>query len=335
MYIMLDQSGSMADPVAGGTTKWKAVTSALKSFIADPGSAGLGVGIGYFGVPPGGSTSCNTTCQTAADCGGPGCGPCDHIGGMGICIGASSASDSCQAADYAVPDVEIAELPGTSNAQVDALDASFMAHHPTTGTPTAPALQGAIQHATSWQVANPTHVAVVLLATDGEPEECSPTSPAQIGQLAAAAFMGNPSIATFVIGVGNVNALNTIAQDGGTGQAFIVNTQQDVTMQFLAALAQIRGAALGCTYVIPQPTDGSTLDPSKVNVQYTPGGSTTPETIPEVSDILHCPASGDAWYYDDPAMPTEIVMCANTCTTLSADTTGEVDIVLGCASIVH
>ncbi|MEO5727514.1 MAG: hypothetical protein ABI134_15015, partial [Byssovorax sp.] len=48
MYIMLDQSGSMSDPVAGGATRWAAVTSAFKTFVNQPGAADIGVGIQYF-----------------------------------------------------------------------------------------------------------------------------------------------------------------------------------------------------------------------------------------------------------------------------------------------
>ncbi|MBI4705052.1 MAG: VWA domain-containing protein [Deltaproteobacteria bacterium] len=47
MYIMLDQSGSMAG------AKWKAVTSALGSFAANPDLADLGVGLQYFPLPEG------------------------------------------------------------------------------------------------------------------------------------------------------------------------------------------------------------------------------------------------------------------------------------------
>ena len=54
MYIMLDQSGSMGDPVQGGGDKWQAVTSALNAFVTQPGLSGISVGIQYFGLPPGG-----------------------------------------------------------------------------------------------------------------------------------------------------------------------------------------------------------------------------------------------------------------------------------------
>ena len=50
-----------------------------------------------------------------------------------------------------------------------------------------------------------------------------------------------------------------------TGSAFVVDTTQNVNQQFLDALNKIRGAALGCSYLIPLP-DGGTPDFAAVNV---------------------------------------------------------------------
>lgn len=91
LYIMADSSGSMDDFIATNstTTKWQAVTAALKTFIQDPQSAGLGVGIQYFpleqpGVP--------NTCESDPVCAG--FGPCDFLG---VCSGSPrDMSISCQ-----------------------------------------------------------------------------------------------------------------------------------------------------------------------------------------------------------------------------------------------
>ncbi|HVY44716.1 MAG TPA: VWA domain-containing protein [Minicystis sp.] len=331
MYIMLDQSASMSEQVAGNQTKWQAVTSALDGFVQAPTSAGIGVGLGYFGVPASGGGQCPTTCHSNSDC-GPGCGPC----ALHFCVGGSSGGDSCDAADYAVPAVEIGTLPGAANAQSTAIVNSISMHMPYSNTPTAPALQGAIDHAQQWASTHPNDVVVAVLATDGEPTECSPQDIGSIAQIAAAAFAGTPKIVTFVIGVGSSTAnLNAIAMSGGSGQAFLVDTSQDVNQQFTAALNAIRGTALGCSYAIPAPSGNQMLDFNKVNVEYTPGGGGSPETIPKVSGAAACPPNGDGWYYDDAAAPTMIVMCPSTCAKLSMDMGGELDIVLGCDSIVN
>ncbi len=113
---------------------------------------------------------------------------------------------------------------------------------------------------------------------------------------------GTPKIATYVIGVGSdADNLDAIAAGGGTGSAFLVDTAGDANAQFLAAMNAIQHSALGCQYVIPQPTSG-TLNFSEVNVVYTPGGGSA-ETIPNVANAAACPATGNAWYYDNPAAP--------------------------------
>lgn len=314
MYIMLDQSSSMSDP-AGQGTKWTETSNALNAFVSQPEAAALGLGIQYFGLPAGGG-SCPTACTVDADCGA--CAPCF----FGFCLNA--VGDSCAAADYATPEVEIATNNGA------AISASIGAHGPTTSTPTSAALQGAVDHAKAWAQTHPDHVVIALLATDGDPTECD-TNLGNINAIAANAFGGTPSIRTFVIGIGSIDALNGIAAAGGTGMAFITD-QADTQMQFLAALNAIQGTALACSYLIPVPENG-TPDFGSVNVQYTPGDGSPPEVIPNVSDASQCPPTGNAWYYDNPAAPTQIILCDPTCATVSSDTMGSIDIVLGCATI--
>jgi hypothetical protein len=324
MYIMLDKSGSM-DEAAGNTTKWKATKAALKAFVEQPSAAGIGVGIQYFGLPPGGG-ACGTFCATDADCGG--CGPCMPFFPSGICAGAGG--DSCNAADYAKPEVEIAPLPGIAPSII----ASMNSHSPTTGTPTSAALQGAVDHAKDWATQHVDHVVVAVLATDGNPSGCDENLN-NINAIAAAGANGVPKILTFVIGVGNSSAaLNGIAQAGGTNQAFFVDANQNATDEFLKAMNEIRGAALACSYLIPEPEMGD-LDFGNVNVQYQPSGGGEPVIIPKVGSKAECPASGFAWFYDNNAEPKQIVMCDATCETIKMDTDGEVSILIGCATVVN
>jgi hypothetical protein len=321
LYIMLDRSSSMNDTVSGGGSKWSAVTAALKTYIAQPSLTGVSVGIQYFGVPAS-VGSCPPSCQTNADCGSS--GPCV----FNTCLGCAGGGDSCVAADYAKPDVEIAALPGGGTA----LTASINAHSPTTSTPTSAALQGAVDHAKAWATAHTGHAVVAVLATDGDPTECDTSIP-NISAIAAAGVNGTPKILTFVIGVGSsLTSLNAIAAGGGTTKAFVVDTNANVNQQFLDALNQIRGTALGCNYKIPLPKSG-TPDFSSVNVQFTPNGG-TPQLIPQVADVGHCPASGMAWYYDNAGAPTQIILCASTCGSVTADSKGEVDVLTGCKTVV-
>jgi hypothetical protein len=273
-----------------GGTKWTVVRNALAQFLSQPTLTGVSVGLQYFPL----------------------------------------GNDSCTAATYAAPDVEIAALPGVGSA----IATSLVAHSPGGNTPTSAALQGAINHCKTWGTAHPDDVVIVVLATDGQPTACD-TSIANIAAIAQAGVNGTPKVLTFVIGVGSaLTNLNQIAAGGGTTQAFIVDTNGNVGQQFLDALNVIRGTALGCVYKLPSP-DGGTPDYDKVNVQYTPGGSSTGQMLPRVSGQAACPASGDAWYYDNPTAPTQIILCPATCDKVRADSTGAVDVLLGCKTILE
>jgi hypothetical protein len=234
-------------------------------------------------------------------------------------------------AAYATPEVPIAPLPGNAGA----ITASIAGHAPSGGTPTSAALQGAIDHAKAFANQNPDHVVIVTLATDGDPTECDPDIN-NIAAMAAAGLNGSPAIRTFVIGVGSsLTNLNAIAAAGGTGQAYIVDTNQNVTQQFVDALEDIQGNALGCSYALPDPPEGEMLDLEKVNVEYTPGDGGPTQTIPKVANAAACPPNGDGWYYDDEQAPTQILLCDFTCAKVSADTTGSMKILLGCETIIQ
>jgi hypothetical protein len=154
-----------------------------------------------------------------------------------------------------------------------------------------------------------------------------------VSGVAAQGAGGTPKVLTFVIGVGSsLGNLNQIAQSGGTNQAFIVDTSANITQQFIDALNAIRGAALACEYLIPQPEAG-VVDYQKVNVEYTPGGGGAPEPLLYYPDAGSCPASGDGWYYDIPptaGTPTKILLCPGTCTKVKADKDGKIDVKFGC-----
>jgi hypothetical protein len=332
IFVMLDQSGSMLQDAGNGQNKWQAVKKALTSFMMEKAAAGIGLGIQYFGLPDPNVAGCPAIpCSQEGDCTAvnPGCTTC---GPGGVCHSAYNPDiDACDPVEYAWAEVPIAPLPGNGNAIL----ASLGMHAPGTNTPTAPALQGAIDYARAWKTAHAGHVAVVALATDGLPSECD-MDQSHLNDIAAKGLSGMPSIPTYVIGVGPaLSELDAIASAGGTKVAFHVDLDPNVEQAFLDAMNTIRGAALGCKYQIPPPPQGKALDFDLVNVDYTPGGGGMKTTIPKVDSPAQCPASGDAWYYDDSASPTAIVLCDATCGVVSKDVMGgEVDIVLGCETIV-
>jgi hypothetical protein len=241
-----------------------------------------------------------------------------------------------------MPEVPMAPI---GPAQAAAIKQSIDAHNFTTveardpghsGTPTRPALAGAMQYMTAWIAAHPTHLGFVLLATDGQPSTslCTPNKIADIATVAQTAAMGMPPIVTYVIGIGDIANLNQIAQGGGSGRdAFIVDgTGQTTQQEFLKAMNAIRATSLPCDFAIP-PTDAGTIDPKLVNVQYTPGGTGTPLVVPKAAGAAPC--TGTGWVYDNEAAPTRVVMCEGTCSAVQQDRMASVKIVFGCQTIVR
>jgi hypothetical protein len=301
LFVMLDQSGSMT--LEGD--RWRPVTAAIKAFVDDPSSAGIGMALNYF---PRGT---------------------DDVA-------------KCDVNGYATPEVPMAPI---GPAQAAAIKQSIEAHNFTTvearepghsGTPTRPALAGAAQYMASWIGAHPSHLGFVLLATDGQPSTglCAPNHIADIAAIARMAAAAVPPIPTYVIGIGDLGNLNEIAQAGGTGRgAFIVDgTGQTTQQEFLKAMNAIRATSLPCDFAIPA-TDAGTIDPMLVNVQYTPGGSGTPVVVPKATGSAPC--AGTGWVYDDEARPTRVVMCAETCAAVQQDRMAAIKIVFGCQTIVR
>ncbi len=117
-----------------------------------------------------------------------------------------------------------------------------------------------------------------------------------------------------MIGVGSeLVALNQVAAAGGTNNALIVSAG-NAANEFLDALNEIRGA-VGCVYKIPVPTGGGEPDLTKLNVVFKPNGG-TPETFPNVASAADCMGK-KAWYYDDNANPTQIILCPAACDLVS------------------
>ena len=130
--------------------------------------------------------------------------------------------------------------------------------------------------------------------------------------------------------------LNLLAQGGGTGEAVVINTNQNVTQALQSALNQIRTQAVACQYSIP-PASGGAIDFGKVNVQFTSGPNGAATTVRYVRSQAGCDPAAGGWYYDvDPSStgtPTAIVACDASCAQFRASASTRVDLVLGCQTI--
>ena len=175
--------------------------------------------------------------------------------------------------------------------------------------------------------------------TDGEPNACGAVS--DVIAVATAGLMN--TIPTYVIGVTspgvactldqnppNPQDLDAVAKAGGTSAASIVDVTKDVGAQFAAAMNAIRAKGTDpCTFPLPPPSAGQLIDPQKVNVQYTPTGSTSPVFLGAIQSPPCDPKKG-GWYYDNRLAPSQISLCPSTCSEVGASA---VDIVLNCATI--
>jgi hypothetical protein len=299
IFVIWDRSGSMDDQVNGGR-KWDQVVAAFEAFVNDPQSAGIGVGIQYFPLTAGSSS---------------GSLPDDH-------------NTSCNIPDYSIAAVPIAPLPDNATPIL----ASIHALSPAGRTPTRVALEGAIDYARTWATQHPERKVIVLLQTDGQPNVCNSTVQA-VSDVAATGMNGTPSIPTYVIGVGTeLQNLDQIAQAGGTAHAFIVDTSQNTTQQFIDAMNSIRGSAgMPCDFLIPP---GAAVDFAKVNVTFTPPGAGAPFQLLNAPTEADCDPVTGGWFYDNPAQPTRIRLCKSSCDAVTAQTNGRLDVLLGCSTNV-
>jgi len=286
LYVMFDQSGSMATVVdeATGTTRMDIVRKAVRAFVDDDDSVGIGLGIGYFGQQPLGETSCDVS-------------------------------------HYRDADVEIGSVPAVN---VDLL-ASLDAREPTGETPTDSAITGACAYVEEYRTGHGGRFPAILLVTDGEPKAplseavCAPTLAAAIE--AAATCLREADIPTYVLGVGpSLSNLDQIAAAGGTERAYLAD--QDNTDQVLSALRAVRASAqIPCDLKLAaEVSDTEAVDIEASTVAYLDQSCSYVE-VPRVATPGDCEQGAVGWYFDDPSAPTMIHLCEATCGSVKA--TGE------------
>ena len=83
---------------------------------------------------------------------------------------------------------------------------------------------------------------------------------------------------------------------------------------------------LGCELGYPA---SATSDPTKLAVTFTPKGKPA-QTLTQVTDVSKCGSIADAWYYDNAANPTKIILCPSMCTQANASTDGKLEALVGC-----
>jgi Mg-chelatase subunit ChlD len=304
MFVTFDKSGSMAQNM-----KWTNATAAFTSFFEDPGTAGLRVAFRYF-----------PDSLPVTGCDDQGC-----------------SLDACS--QPLVPLAPLLADPAPQDTQEAALVMALKTAMPGGrgggnggGTPLYAALGGAEQWAAAYQMAHPDEKTVVILMTDGEPNGCDETI-ADIAGLAGTSFQNN-KILTYAIGLqGSAQAqMDQIAMAGGTMNGFFIGAGTTAQTDLLKALTAIRGMSLSCDFPVPPPAPGETLDPTRVNVTFTPSSGAV-FTLGQVPDMASC-GMGASWFYDIPATPSRIFLCPGACDMVRADMSAKLDILFGCKTVI-
>lgn len=356
MFVMYDRSwsmlacadsDSMANPPCTETnpqTRWDVTSAALKQFFQNDAAAGLRVALRFF-PDDRPAVGCDGYTTMGNVMGGRMMGGFPGVGGMsGVAGAAGTTSPNCDTNACAQPLVDIAPLtadPAPTDAQEAALIAAIDASpppgpampNPNPSTPTSAALSGAVQWATTYQTANPNSQTVIVLVTDGEPYGCD-TDPANIAAIAAKGLTAG--VQTYVIGLGGLasSTLDGIAKAGGTKMAYVVKAGATSTDDLLKTLLAIRGQAISCNIAIPKATtSGQQIDPTQINISYTDNtGTKTDYGLVEGGQS----ACGDAlgWYFDDPKMPTQAILCPAACTQVQNDQTMPTDMKTATLSVL-
>jgi hypothetical protein len=93
----------------------------------------------------------------------------------------------------------------------------------------------------------------------------------------------------------------------------------------------IQGSTIACEFAIPPPPEGEEFDPMQVNVEFMDDAGATLE-IGYVESMADCAGVTNGWYYDDPAAPTTILLCPQTCEAIQGFAMAQIFIEFGCAT---
>jgi hypothetical protein len=310
-----------------------------------PASASSLVSGKACGIPDDDPCPAGTTCTMLGRCSASGgdCAPVGQPCPSGVasdmcgarprqCRFGPQSGGSCTVGDYAQGTVAMGDLPAATARLLGAMDTRVALGF----TPLFPAVRGAMMQLNARLQANNGRRVALVIVTDGVPEGCNQPGMTVEADLRAAAAR-TPPISTYVVGVFGGNELPAVrttidgfATAGGTGTPFIVTANEQLTEKFLAALNQIRGAALSCDIAIPAPAGGQ-IDFGKVNVHVDGNGG--PVDLVYVERADRCSMAPNGWYYDaDPttASPMRVQLCPGVCERLKADPKGSIELRFGC-----
>jgi hypothetical protein len=302
LFFMVDRSMSMMEQSSEeGVSRWEDLLTAIRSFVTDPEviEKQVRLGVNFFSQTGGfvADMDCSVDRYAAFGDGG---------------VEAASLADS-----------------GHAQAILDTMDAVVLGG----GTPTMPALQGALAYAKDFETRQDTgRSAAVVLITDGNPTQCQdPLSRPAVAAAAEEAYRDEPSVRTFVVAIGPaLDGLDQVAEGGATREAFLF--EQPDPNELLQAFKAIALSPLTCEFSPPEPPDVNTVvDLDGVLMRITPDPEVPDEVelVPRIQSAAECAqADHGGLYYDDPPAPQKIRVCPCTCARIG---TGLVDMFYQCS----
>ncbi len=312
MFIMLDRSGSMTQPYGNNDSdgycdvddvdwqdngsRWCNAINALADFLGATSSVGLGVAYSEFrGNGPSG---------------------CNAASSMSVPFGVIEEGD----ASGIIADV------------VDEMNDD----NPDGGTPTEFAIKTLMERTLDWRdsPSNTRDVPIVaLLITDGSPssDNCNDDRDALNAMMIE--HFTDTGIPFYLIGMDGVSAANLDQLATGAGASphtdFCIDGDAECSYYsvgngdpntFIAALAEIQEAVMGCSFGIP--SNGSGLvDLETADVVFVESNGSPAETLAQVGNLAACNSSSQ--YYVD---GETIQLCPDTCDRVGGDSSVTIDI---------
>ncbi len=189
------------------------------------------------------------------------------------------------------------------------------------------AIEAALRGITEFTLQNrsPARKMIGILITDGNPTLCTTDDDAVLAGIIQD-HLAATGIETYIIGMtgASEDRLQTMAVAGGApehGPEFcggmstcnFYSVGDGDPAAFVDAMAAIqRAAVLPCTYGIPNPPAGESIDPDLVNVELSSPQGMTSELY-RVNSLAECDPANGGWYYDNLAGPTTLELCPTTC----------------------
>lgn len=299
LAVAFDVSGSMGKgdkPWHDRSLKWEPVVAALTGFFENPGQNEISASLTLFPT-----NDRDTRCQTES---------------------------------YEAPDVRMSALPSST---FTTLLNKVGTQEWRGGTPTLYALQGVGRYVEALSAETPGLYAIVLV-TDGLPEGCDNVDISDVAATAEALAVNWP---VFVVGVNNpplegapdgLENLNLLAEAGGTGNAYIVDTGDPaLTQQDLSQIiSEIRDATAPCGADIPAAPDGRTFAKQRVSVTINAPDDDIPLQLTYAPDC----AQALGWRYDDPESPTQVTLCPTTCETYRNLAAAQLQVEFACEDVI-